>query len=117
MSGNVFARRMFRWAAVWGVLVLAPLYFLPPPTERPEAFYGFIGSALAFQAVYWIIGGEPSGYRPLMPVAALAKVAFVVPAVVLFFLGRMDGMTLAIILIDLVLALGFLMAWRRTAMT
>jgi hypothetical protein len=116
MGDERFARRMFRWSAIWGVLVLTPLYLLPPPPVRAEAFYGFIGSALAFQAVYWIIGGDPSRFRALMPVAAVAKVSFVVPSIVLFVLGRMDAATLALILVDLVLAVGFMVAWRRTAM-
>jgi hypothetical protein len=51
-----------------------------------------------------------------MPVAAVAKVSFVVPSIVLFVLGRMDAATLALILVDLVLAVGFMVAWRRTAM-
>ena len=45
-----FARIVFRIAAIWGVLVLTPLYFMfnligrndPPPITHPAFFYGFI---------------------------------------------------------------------------
>jgi hypothetical protein len=108
-----FARRVFRGAAIWGVLILAPLYTLPAPAERPEAFYGFIGSALAFQGVYWLIGGDPLRYRPLMPVAVVAKLSFAIPALTLFAQGRLDALTAVPVSIDVVLALGFAAAWLR----
>ena len=28
------------------VVALLPLYFLPPPVDRPDVYYGFIGVAL-----------------------------------------------------------------------
>ena len=114
MDGERFARRMFRWAAVYGVIVLAPLYFLPPPAERADAYFGFIGSALAFQWVYWIIGGDPVRYRALMPVGVLAKLSFAIPALTLFALGRLDALTAVPVGIDVLLAVGFVVAWRRT---
>jgi CBS-domain-containing membrane protein len=115
MDAERFARRMFRGAALYGLLVLPPMYLLPPPAERAEAYYGFIGSALAFQAVYWTIGGDPRRYRSLMPWGALAKLSFAVPALTLFAAGRLEAPAAALISIDVPLALGFLLAWRRTA--
>ena len=106
-------RRLFRWAAVYGVIVLLPLYFLPPPVERTEAFYGFIGGALAFQVVYWTIGGDPLRYRTLMPIGAVAKLSFAIPALTLFALGRLDAATAVPVSIDVLLAAGFFYAWRR----
>ena len=115
MDSQRFARRMFRWAAVYGAIVLTPMYFLPPPAERTEAYFGFIGSALAFQLVYWIIGGDPLRYRALMPVGVLAKLSFAIPALTLFALGRLDALTAVPVGIDVLLALGFLWAWRVTS--
>ncbi len=113
MDGERFARRMFRWAAVYGAIVLAPMYFLPAPAERAEAYFGFIGSALAFQLVYWIIGGDPLRYRALMPVGVLAKLSFAIPALTLFARGQLDALTAIPVSIDVVLALGFAVAWQR----
>ena len=114
MGDVVFARRLFRWAAVYGVIVLAPLYLLPAPTERTEAYFGFIGGALAFQGVYWIIGGDPLRYRPLMPVGAVAKLSFAIPALTLFALGRLDALTAIPVSVDVLLAAGFVVAWVKT---
>ena len=57
----IFAKRVFFIAAVLGVIVLAPQYFMeakvgrdfPPPITHPEHFYGFIGVALAWQMLRW----------------------------------------------------------------
>ena len=53
-----FARWVFRIAGIYGVLVIAPMYFLesrfpaenPPPITHPEFFYGFVGVTLAWAA-------------------------------------------------------------------
>jgi hypothetical protein len=45
---------MFRWAAIW-IVVLAPLYLAPLPERGAEVSLGFIGVALVFQAVFWIM--------------------------------------------------------------
>ena len=75
MTGQ-FPSRMFRWAAVYGVLVLAPLYALPLPARQPEITLGFIGVALVFQWVFWIVGSNPARYRALMLPAVLEKLVF-----------------------------------------
>lgn len=80
---------MFRGAAIYGVLALVPLYFLPMPAVSPETYYGFIGCALVFQWLFWIIGGDPVKYRPLMLVAVAEKLVFAVPALALIG-GRED---------------------------
>ena len=45
--------------ATYGLLVLLPLYVQRTPRLGPEWFYGVVGTALAFQLVYWAIGGDP----------------------------------------------------------
>lgn len=104
----------FRGAAAYGVLALVPMYFRAPPMAGELVHYGFVGTALAFQVAFWIVGGAPARYRALMPVAVLEKLAFGIPVLLLWFGGRADGLTLAAGLIDLALGAGFLLAWRAT---
>ena len=75
-----FPSRMFRWAAIYGVIVLLPLYLTPLPWRGAEVFLGFVGLALVFQAVFWVIGTDPAKYRALMPVAVAEKLVFGLPA-------------------------------------
>ena len=115
---HTFPSRMFRWAAVYGVLVLAPLYLTPLPRGGAEVFLGFVGIALVFQGVFWTIGGNPVKYRALMPYAVAEKLVFGLPALVLLLRGYPVPPPVAWFAgIDLLLGLGFLAAWRRTAQT
>jgi hypothetical protein len=117
-----FARRVFTIAAVYGLLVLVPQYFLenklgrdfPPPLTHPEHFYGFIGIAAVWQVLFLLIARDPIRYRPAMPVAVLEKLAFGIPAVVLYSQGRLATPVLGAGLVDLVLAVLFLAAFRLT---
>lgn len=94
VTAATFARRVFAVAGFYGVLV--PLYFLearlnqafPPPLTHPEHFYGFIGVALAWQAVFVLIANDVPRYRLLMLPAILEKLAFGGSAVVLFATDR-----------------------------
>lgn len=109
-----FARRVFRGAALYGAIALTPLLFQPTPAgARVEINLGFIGLALVFQGVFWIIGGDPLRYRALMPIAVLEKLIFAVPALMLFALGRLGGAVAGVAAADAVLAVAFLIAWRR----
>lgn len=104
----------FRGAAIYGLLALLPQYLLPQPEGAELVAYGFIGTASAFQIVFWIIGGDPVRYRALMLAGAAEKLAFGVPALLLHAAGKAP---LAVVLfggLDLLLGLGFLLAWRAT---
>lgn len=110
-----FPSRMFRWAAVYGVIVLLPLYFAPLPAQGGEISLGFIGLALVFQGVFWIIGGDPRKYRALMLPAVAEKLIFAVPVMALVLRGYPIMPVVAMFAgIDMVLGLGFFVAWRRT---
>lgn len=119
------ATRAFRWAGVYGVVALLPMYFLegrigrdfPPAITHPEHFYGFVGVALAWQAVFFIIAGDPVRYRPIMPAAVLEKLAFGGAAVALFLQHRAPGPVLAVGAVDLIWAALFIWAWRKTPKT
>jgi hypothetical protein len=118
-----FARRVFATAGIYGIVVLLPQYFLedrigrdnPPPITHPENFYGFIGTALAWQVLFLLIAREPTRYRPMMPVAVLEKLAFGVPAIVLFAQGRLAASVLGFGLVDLALAVLFIVSFLRVS--
>lgn len=118
-----FARVVFNVAAIYGILVLSPQYFMeatigrdyPPPITHPEHFYGFVGLALVWQFVFLLIARDPARYRPLMPIAVLEKLAFGLPSIVLYAQGRLAAPTLAAGLIDLVLGVLFATSYIRTA--
>lgn len=107
----------FRAAAVYGILALVPIYFQPMPATGQAFHYGFVGTALAFQLVFWVIGGDPLRYRTLMPISVCEKLAFGVPVAILFSRGLVDGVTFAAGMFDLLLGAGFLFAWRVTPPT
>jgi hypothetical protein len=109
-----FPSRMFRWAAIYGVIVLVPMYLTPIPHEGAEVLYGFIGLALVFQALFWMIGSDPAKYRPLMPLGVAEKAVFGVPCLALWTGGYpISPPTALFACIDLALGLGFFIAWRR----
>jgi hypothetical protein len=118
-----FARRVFMAAGIYGIVVMLPQYFLearlshdyPPPITHPEHFYGFIGLALVWQIVFLLVARDVSRYRPLMLVAVLEKLAFGVPAVVLFLQHRLAAQVMAFGAIDLCLGVCFVAAFRATA--
>lgn len=115
MSADKFPSRMFRWAAIYGVIVLLPLYLTPMPPVMGETLLGFIGLALVFQTVFWIIGSDPVKYRALMLPAIAEKLAFGLPALALFAQGYPVQPPVAVFAaIDVALGLGFFVARSKT---
>jgi hypothetical protein len=121
-STNVLARRLFRIAGIYGLVVLVPQLFTesqiargyPPAITHAEYFYGFLGVAIAWQLVFLVIAKDPARYRALMVPSMVEKLAFSVPAVVLYLQHRLALVTMCFGLVDLVLGALFLVAWRRT---
>jgi hypothetical protein len=118
------ASRIFRGAAIYGVIVLAPLLVWetrfglenPPALTHVEFYYGFAGLALVWQLAFWIIGSDPVRFRPLMLAAMLEKFGWVATAVSLVAAGRaVPAQTLVFVAIDFVLGLLFTWAWLSTA--
>lgn len=105
----------FRGAAIFGLVALLPQYLLPQPVNAELVSYGFIGTAAAFQLVFWVIGGDPIRYRALMLPSVAEKLAFGMPALLLFFAGKAPSAVVLFGGIDLALGLGFLLASRATA--
>jgi hypothetical protein len=90
-----FAQRVFTGAGIWGLVVLAPLYFsfdligrqYPPPITHPDFFYGFAGVAIAWQIAFLVIGRDPDRFQPMMLAAILEKFGYVATLTVLFLQG------------------------------
>lgn len=114
------ARWLFRGAAIYGLILLLPLYLLEKAVAAPDAafahpeyYYGFVGAAAAWQLVYWTIGGDPLRYRAFMLLGVIAKFGFWIPTTILWFLGRTPTSTWALTNGDLILGIAFLVAWLR----
>ena len=117
-----FAKITFRVAAIWGVLVITPLYFMldvigrqdPPPITHPAFFYGFVGLALAWQIAFFFIATDPVRYRALMIPSMFEKFSFVVTVVVLVLQARTRSSDLVFAATDFLLGVLFVIAFLRT---
>jgi hypothetical protein len=122
MTSTRFARRVFSIAAIYGVLVLVPQYFLetktgldyPPPITHSEYYYGFIGVALAWQMAFWIISRDPVRYRPIMLAAIVEKATWATATTVLFLRGSLSTQMLGAGMMDLLLGILFSVSYLRT---
>lgn len=117
-----FAKIVFGIAAVWGVLVLTPLYFMfttisrmdPPAITHPGFYYGFVGLGLAWQFAFCVIATDPVRYRPLMLPSVVGKFGYGMAVVVLVLQNRMSGQDLVFAGADLLLGVLFAIAFLRT---
>ena len=116
--------RLARWiygvAGAYGLLILVPGLFVirdigAPPLNHLEFYYGFYGSAIAWQIVFFLIASDPVRWRAFMPITFLEKIGFFVACLWLYhahqlaiggpFIGAMiDGVWLVL----------FVIAWLRT---
>lgn len=123
IAESSFARRVFKVAGIYGLLVLVPQYLMETGVlagarlqlTRPSDFYGFIGVALVWQFVFLLIAADPPRYHALIPLAVLEKLVFAIPVLALFAAGRVEGVVLAFGMIDLALACLFLMSFKSVA--
>jgi hypothetical protein len=113
---------VFWIAAIWGVLVITPLYFMfdlisrndPPPITHPGFFYGFVGAALAWQVAFFFIARDPVRHRPLMIPSVLEKLGYGIAVVILVMQGRMHRSDMLFGGIDLLLGLLFVISYVKT---
>jgi hypothetical protein len=118
-----FARRVFRIAGIYGLLVVGPQYFLeaktgqdyPPAITHPEFYYGFVGVVVAFQVAFLIIASDPVRYRPMMIAAILEKAGFAIAMPILYLQHRIPALVFGFSLIDLLLGILFVVSYIRTA--
>ncbi len=117
-----FARRVFRIAGIYGLLVVGPQYFLeaktsqdyPPAITHPEFYYGFVGVVIAFQVVFLLIATDPVRYRPMMIAAILEKAGFAIAMPILYFQHRIPGLVAGFSMVDLLLGILFAVAYVKT---
>ena len=117
-----FARIIFWIAAIWGVLILTPLYFMfdligrqdPPPITHPAFYYGFISVALAFQVAFIFIADDPVRLRPMMIPSMLEKFGYGATFVILYSQHRLRPGDLALGCIDLLFGVLFATAFVKT---
>jgi hypothetical protein len=118
-----FAKRVFIGAGIWGLLVVPPLFFLydtvgrlnPPAISHPEYYYGFAAITSAWQVAFLVIASDPVRYRPLMPVAILEKLGWVVTVTALYAQGRVAANALPLGAADMLLGSLFAIAFVKTA--
>ena len=117
-----FAKIVFWIAGIWGMLIIAPLYFMfnligrndPPPITHPGFFYGFVGAALAWQVAFFFIAKDPLRHRPLMIPSVLEKLSYGAAVILLVGQGRMHASDLIFGGMDLLLGILFVIAYFRT---
>lgn len=117
-----FAKRVFRYAGIYGVIVIAPQYFLeqrigiesPPAINHPEYFYGFVGVGLAWQVAFLIMSTDPVRYRPLIPACLIEKFSFGLAVPILWWFHRVSVTLVPFALLDMVLGILFWIAYLKT---
>jgi hypothetical protein len=117
-----FARAVFLIAGIYGLLILAPIYFMekaigqqtPPAITHPEYFYGFLGAGLAWQVSFLVVSTDPARYRAMILPSVLEKVSYGIALVVLFSQHRLPLSVLAIGSMDWIFAFLFLAAYFKT---
>jgi hypothetical protein len=117
-----FARVVFLLAGIYGLIVIAPQYFLetntghdfPPPINHPEFYYGFLGVTLAWQVLFLMLSRDPLRYRPLMIPCVLEKAGFPIAIAVLYLQHRVSGVMLGAAFIDVILGVLLIAAYLKT---
>ena len=117
-----FAKIVFWIAAIYGMMVITPLYFIfdkigqqdPPPITHPGFYYGFAGVALAWQIAFIFIAKDPARLRPIMIPSVLEKLSFGIAIIVLYMQHRVHPADLGFAGIDLLFAVLFLIAFAKS---
>lgn len=118
----IFARWIYVIAGIYGIIVLTPMYFseyqigitFPPAITHPEYYYGFIGVALVWQFLFFVIALNPLRYKPIMLFSVAEKFVYGIAAIILFTQGRLASMMLSSGIIDLLLGCLFAVAFFKT---
>jgi hypothetical protein len=117
-----FAKIVFLVAGIYGLLILAPIYFMeekigrdtPPAITHPEYFYGFVGVGLAWQVLFLVLSEDPVRYRAMIPPCILEKISWGIALAVLYSQRRLSLSALAIGSVDWIFAFLFLAAYFTT---
>jgi len=118
-----FAKLTFYIAGIWGILILAPLYFMfnligkndPPAITHPGFYYGFVSAGLAWQIAFFVIAQDPVRFRPLIIPSILEKFGYAASFGVLYLEHRIHPADLGFAMVDVVFGIAFLAAFFATA--
>jgi len=114
-----FAKIVFWIAGIWGVLVLAPLYFMydmigrqdPPAITHPGFYYGFIILGLAWQVAFLVIARDPLRFRAMMIPSMVEKFGYGASLLALYLQHRLHPSDLIFGGVDVLFGLLFLLAF------
>jgi|SRR6516162_598829 hypothetical protein len=117
-----FAKAVYWVAGIWGVLIITPLYFMsnviadkdPPAITHPAFYYGFVGTALAWQIAFLVIARDPMRFRPMMIPSMVEKFLYGPMIVILVMQGRTNPRDLMFAATDTLLGILFVVAWVAT---
>lgn len=117
-----FSRWVFIIAGVYGIIVVAPLYFseyqigldYPPAITHPEYYYGFLGVVFAFQILFLIIAINPIKYRMIIIAAVIEKFSYAMAVFFLFYQQRIHTMLLSSGIIDFILGILFIISFFKS---
>ena len=117
-----FAQIVFWVAGAWGIILLAPMYFLlkkinlqaPPAITHPEYYYAFLSVALVWQFAFLLIATDPVRFRPIMVPAIFEKFGYAATMVVLYLQMRLNRSQVIVAIPDLILGILFFVAYFKT---
>jgi len=117
-----FARIVYWIAALYGIAVIFPLYFAeqslttqnPPGMTHAEYYYAFIGVALVWQILFIFIALKPQRLRIIMIPCMAEKLSLLPAFLILNPQGRFPQLWMPLMIIDLVFAILFLVAFFKT---
>ena len=116
-----FARIVFLFAGLWGIVELTPLFFLfgavsrRSPSTNPELYYAFLAVTMAWQFTFLVIASNPGRFRLMMIPSVIEKVGYVLTLSVLSAQGRIAIGHLLIAAPDLLLGALFTNALAKTS--
>ena len=118
-----FAKIVFWIAFIWGMLILAPLYFMfdvigrqdPPAITHPGFYYGFVSVGLAWQFAFLVIARDPVRFRLMMIPSVIEKFGYGTSLLVLYVQHRIHPSDLVFAGVDTLLGVLFLLAFFRTS--
>ena len=113
-----FARYVFTFAGIWGLVVLTPLYFsfdlvgllYPPAVTHPDFLYGL---AIVWQFAFLSIGRDPIRLQAMMIPAILEKFIYVATLSVLFVQGSLQVGQFSVAIPDLLLGVLFVASFAK----
>lgn len=117
-----FAKIVFWAAGLWGVIVIAPLFFIfdlvgrqdPPAITHAGFYYGFATAALAWQLAFFVIASDPVRFRTLMLPSVFEKLSYGIVVFTLIFQDRMRRGDLLFGIVDVLFGILFIAAFLRT---